>query len=158
MSAHSKAAAAAAEAIADANPSVCPRCGGALEHESDRQGYGQTIEQCEHVATCGYWRTLEGPRIPAHTRAPRGAEPVRRRHAAVPPGGARGRRGETHTRLLAALPKSAREALGVAELAARVGHPPKATAVWCSNTLRAGKHGVQVVREGKRCRYWRRAA
>lgn len=49
----------------------CPKCGGELTFTSDRLGYGQTIEQCEHGVKCGHWRTLEVIRRPAHTPAPR---------------------------------------------------------------------------------------
>ena len=47
---------------ADATPAAsarCPTCGGELRFESDRLGYGQTIEQCENVLACGHFRTLE---------------------------------------------------------------------------------------------------
>lgn len=53
----------------------CPKCGGTLSLDSDKQGYGTTIEQCEHVVRCGYFRTLERLAIPAHGRASRTVAP-----------------------------------------------------------------------------------
>lgn len=100
---------------------TCPNCGGEVRHEVERlSGYGQTIEQCVNVLKCGYWRTLEKIRRPAHVRAPRGAERVKVVRSSRSSGPRRSTR-EHLDRILQLAP--ARGGLGVTveEVAPRVG-------------------------------------
>lgn len=158
-------------ALDEASPSTdsakCPKCGGALRFESDRQGYGQTIEQCEHVARCGHWRTLEGPRIPAHTPRPRETERVRRR-AAVASDATREKRayvrtsapGELSAAILAALPATERKAVTPAQVATACGRPAASVTSRLFSLFKAGTIASKKLGTTHRAPrlYWRKAA
>lgn len=62
--------------LVEEQATVCPKCGGELRFNSDRLGFGQTVEQCVNVLRCGHWRTLEGfSKLAHHAPAPRGDGP-----------------------------------------------------------------------------------
>jgi ribosomal protein S25 len=152
----------------------CPKCGGELRFDSDRLGYGQTIEQCEHVARCGYWRTLEGPRIPAHTRAPKGEEkrpaarrrpPVARADGRMPASAAPGAlrcSAERFAAVLLAVPVGEAAAITAPALAERAGVSTSLAINVLTHAHAAGTVGKRNLPRGLRGRppvgYWRRAA
>jgi hypothetical protein len=115
---------------------VCPMCGGALEFESDRLGYGQTLEYCVNWQKCGHFRTLEKIVQPAHTPAPRGQEKPRpgssgdhrqngaRRVNRMAAPGSRRCNDETYERILALLPADEAAAIMAPSVAVRAGISP----------------------------------
>ncbi len=140
----------------------CPRCGGEVTHDSDAMGYGATIEQCEHVLRCGYSRTLEKARIPAHTRAPKTEERRKARAPRGPLDRPRARRGlsETARRILAVLPTTVDEAIDAPTVNRRLGSAGgRAVDVWLSaNRSTMPVLGAVNDRPGGRrgrYRYWR---
>lgn len=101
---------------------------------------------------------------PAVTRDPaHPAAPARRPAVARPIPARANTRGAVSAALLAALPTNPKKAITAQELAARAGHPAKATAVWCSNSVRRGHPEIRAVaftpngQGQQRFRYWRAA-
>jgi hypothetical protein len=150
---------------------TCPKCGGALRFESDRLGYGQTIEQCEHVARCGHWRTLEKVRIPAHTAPPREvereSERVRRRSPIAADATREkraytltSRRGELMSAILAVLPDREADALTPGQVASRCDRPRESVISRLFSLWQDGKIASKKVGPWHKAPrlYWRKAA
>jgi hypothetical protein len=145
----------------------CPVCGGELRFESDRLGYGQTIEQCEHVARCGHWRTLEKISVPAHTAPPRETERVRRR-TPITTDAARekrpyhqtSKRGELAAAILAVLPDRESDALTPGQVASRCDRPRESVisrlfSLWQDGKIASKKVGPTHTAPRL---YWRKVA
>lgn len=109
----------------------CPTCGGVLTVTRDAQGYGTELEQCESVLTCGYFRTLATPRIPAHRKVRRNARAESPRRGPT--------RGTVRAALLAALPLGEAEALSAIAIAERTGREPNTTATRLQQLAAAGE-------------------
>lgn len=138
----------------------CPNCGGKLSIDTDRQGYGTTLEQCENVVRCGYFRTLEKVKIAAHTRAPVKDELQRVSSRAI----RTGTYGSLRAALDAALPSDEAEASDAKTILAlvlrsRPTQSPVSVSVRLRQLARAGEIGAR--KDGAHAtspyRYWRLA-